>query len=146
MDVPARLCPNDAEVAAKVIDGEAIIIRLSDGLYFSMSGIGGLVWQLIEQRRTLEEISAAVHARYAVSESDVRDDLTRLAGELVRERLVIASDEGAPAGEETVAAAERHPYERPELQAYQDMADLLALDPPAPGLANVVWRDPSGNA
>jgi hypothetical protein len=37
----------------------------------------------------------------------------------------------------------QHEYETPQLLQYQDMAELLALDPPAPGLADVVWQDPA---
>jgi hypothetical protein len=147
VDAHARLCPNDSEVAAKVLDGEAIIIRLSDGLYFSMSGSGALVWELIERRRTIGEIVAGVVARYGATEGDVRADLTGLAAELLRERLVVTTDEPlAVVAEDLPDGGDRRPYERPELHGYQDMADLLALDPPAPGMANVVWRDPSEHA
>jgi hypothetical protein len=147
VDTHARLCPNDAEVAAKVLDGEAIIIRLSDGLYFSMSGAGGLVWELIERRRTIGEIVAAVAARYDATDGEVRGDLARLTAELLRERLVVTTDQSPVAGaDEPPGGADRRPYDRPELHSYRDMADLLALDPPAPGMANVVWRDPDDPA
>ena len=147
MDTHARLCPNDSEVAAKVLDGEAIIIRLSDGLYFSMSGAGALVWELIQRGRTIDEIVTAVVACYDATEGDVRADLTHLAAELLRERLVVTTDAPLAVGAEDLpVSADRHLYERPELHSYQDMADLLALDPPAPGMANVVWRDPSDHA
>ena len=34
------------------------------------------------------------------------------------------------------------PYEAPTLNIYRDMGDLLALDPPMPGLADMAWKDP----
>jgi Coenzyme PQQ synthesis protein D (PqqD) len=146
MEGSCQLCPNELEVAAKVIDGEAIIIRLSDGTYFSLNSAGSLVWELIEQRKTIEAIRATLLARYDVREEEVGRDVTRLADELLREHLVTTTnDAGSVTARELPAAEGRQPYEAPQLQKYQDMADLLALDPPAPGLAHVVWKDPASN-
>ena len=33
-------------------------------------------------------------------------------------------------------------YTPPVLEVYTDMSDLLALDPPMPGLADIPWRGP----
>ena len=38
--LPERFRVNTEEVAAKVIDGEAIIINLTTGVYYSMDGVG----------------------------------------------------------------------------------------------------------
>jgi hypothetical protein len=143
-----RLCPNEMGIIAKVIEGEAIIIRLSDGMYFSLNGTGSAVWELIEKRLTLDDISAALHQGYDASEQVVREDIMRLAEELVQEDLVgvdgrVDSNPGSTMHSTTVG--ERKPYAPPSLHKYQDMADLLAIDPPAPGLANVAWKDPSAN-
>jgi hypothetical protein len=143
VDAHQRLCPNESEVAAKVIDGEVIIIRLSDGLYYSISGAGCLVWELIERRRTVGEILEAVAARHDAPDAQVRDDVASLLAELSRERLVTSTTEAGPALAAGPPANEgKAPYEAPVLQKYQDMADLLALDPPAPGLAKAILKDP----
>jgi hypothetical protein len=34
------------------------------------------------------------------------------------------------------------PYEAPVLNIYRDMGDLLALDPPTPGLYDIAWKAP----
>jgi hypothetical protein len=139
-----RVCPNELGIAAKVIDGEAIIIRLSDGMYFSLNATGSEVWELIERRLPLGTIHAALLERYEANEQEVRDDVTRLAEELLQENLVVV-DEGSAAVIELPPVQKRKPYEPPRLHKYEDMADLLALDPPAPGLANIAWKDPSIN-
>ena len=135
-----RLRPNEAEVAAKVMDGEAVIINLASGTYFSMDKAGGLVWELIEGRHTLEEVVAAVVARYEVSSTQAQTDIERLLGELTAENLVMVADgEGPRLGSQPKEAQQRQPYEAPRLNAYRDMADLLALDPPMPGLYDTPW-------
>ena len=136
-----RLMPNALEVAAKVMDGEAILINLSNGMYYSMDGVGGLVWSLVEQGRSIGEIAAAVAEHYEVGEGEVRKDVARLAEELLVERLVLL-DANAAASTQPVAAAggQRMAYTPPVLNAYRDMGDLLALDPPMPGLEDIPWK------
>ena len=40
-------------VAAKVIEGEAIVIDMSTGNYFSMADTAGFIWSLMEQGASL---------------------------------------------------------------------------------------------
>ncbi len=134
-----RLRPNADEVVSKVMDGEAIVIRLSDGVYYSLDRAGGLVWELIEAETSLADIAAHLAARYEVSVEGALRDVLRLAEELVRERLVSTAD-GAPPRSVAPTPDVRAPYEPPLLAVYRDMGDLLALDPPAPGLKDIPWK------
>jgi len=138
-----RLRVNEEDVAAKIMDGEAIIINLTNGLYYSMDNVGGVIWSLIEERRSLEDIAASIAGLYDVSPAQAQADLCRLAQELLEEKLVLVDERAAPAPASVDAAPrDRKPYEAPRLQTYRDMADLLALDPPMPGLKDVPWREP----
>lgn len=139
-----RLSPNEAEVAAKVLDGEAIIINLSNGTYYSMDKVGGLIWEMIVAGRTLVDIAEAIALRYEVSPEQAHTDARRLAGDLMRENLVIALDKpAAPVERQESIAGQRLPYEPPTLNIYRDMSDLLALDPPMPSLDEIPWKDSS---
>ena len=65
----------------------------------------------------------------------------RLAAELVEERLVTPAEGGVSRSEFRPPKPEQNlPYESPELVVYRDMADLLALDPPVPGLEYTPWE------
>ena len=48
IDPHKRLIPNKKEVAVKIMDGEAIFINLSSGVYYSMDSIGAIIWEMIE--------------------------------------------------------------------------------------------------
>jgi hypothetical protein len=87
---------NEEEVAAKVIDGEAIIINLSNGIYYSMDKVGGFIWEMIEGRHSLQTIVESISTRYDVSTEQARADVERLVAELVQENLVKAADGEAP--------------------------------------------------
>jgi hypothetical protein len=128
------------------MDGEAIMINLSNGMYYSMDGVGGLIWEMIEGRHSLEEITAAIVVHHGVLPEQAEADVQRLVEELVQENLVQVSDDQAPRGEsQREAPRQRLAYEPPQLTVYRDMGDLLALDPPTPGGAQeFLWREPDG--
>lgn len=133
-----RFRPNTNEVAAKIMDGEAIIINLANGTYYSMDGVGAAIWGMIEKGFSLEKCVALLLVKYGVSREKVEADVKRLAGELLEENLIIRSDKETP--EQNQPGQNLH-YESPNLNIYRDMGDLLALDPPIPGLAETPWKE-----
>lgn len=138
----ARLRPNLAEVAAKVMDGEAIIINLTNGMYYSMDQVGGLLWTLIERGQNISEMVDAVVDAYDVDAERVRPDLERLLAELLEEQLVVDTADFPPDNSPLPVPTTRLPYLPPELNKYSDMGDLLALDPPMPALQEFPWQQP----
>jgi len=143
-----RLRANDAECAAKVLDGEAVIINLLNGTYYSLDKAGAVVWELAASGGTVSEIAGGVSARYDVDASRARQDVERLVAELVAERLLVPANGTAPSSADAPSTSGngRLAYEAPMLTTYRDMADLLALDPPMPRLEDIVWDDPSGSS
>ena len=138
-----RLCPNVNEVAAKVMDGEAIMINIANGMYYSMDKVGGMIWGLIEGRHSAEEIVAEITAQYQVAPEQAQSDVDRLVAELLQENLILVSGDEAPIPKTLrEESAQKHVYEPPNLNAYRDMAALLALDPPMPGVLESPWKEP----
>jgi len=129
------LRPNTEEVAFESVDGEVILINVTKGTYYSIDGVGGVAWELIEHGSTAEAICEHVLAHYDVAADVARPDLERFLAALVDEGLVVhrqGGENGAQAAR--AASAQRLAYVAPELNAFRDMADLLALDPPWPKL------------
>jgi hypothetical protein len=138
----ARFRLNDSEVTAEVFDGEAIILNLATGAYYSMDKVGGLIWTLIAGGHSVEEAAATLVTRYDVSPERARADVERVADELIREKLVLAADGQSspqPAPERTLP--DRLPYQTPSLNVYRDMGAMLALDPPMPRLDEIPWKE-----
>jgi len=135
------IAPNRVEVTSKVMDGEAIMINLANGIYYSMDKVGGKIWECIEQEQSLEHIIQAVVTSYDVSQEQVKKDIESLASQLLEEKLIVCKENG----ESTDLKCEEKshnilPYESPSLNIYRDMGDLLALDPPMPGMAETPWQ------
>ena len=133
-----RLRINNDEVAAEIVDGEAVMINLGTGMYYTLAGTGCEAWAMVEQRRTLAEMSETLATRYRVAPAAVLIDLQRLAGELLEEGLVrLTTDPGGVVSQGDAArvpSAAGSAYAPPELCRYTDMAEVLALDPPLPVL------------
>ena len=135
--------PREEEVASKVIDGEAIIINLANGVYYSMDKVGAYVWDLLQAGHTLEAVTSAVTRRYDVAREQAESNVRDLVQELVEENLVVSTENGAAAStERETEQQEKAPYDIPKLNIYRDMGDLLALDPPVPGLGDTPWKEP----
>jgi hypothetical protein len=130
------------EIAAKVIDGEAIIIDLATGTYFSTDHVGAFVWQRAEAGYDLEALSRMVEESFEVEpETDVAGDIGAFVEQLVAESLLAERREPVvPTAASDVPTPSRA-YSRPVLHAYRDMNDMLALDPPVPGLEPIPWSE-----
>jgi hypothetical protein len=139
-DTGERYRVNTEEVAAKVIDGEAIIINLTTGVYYSMDGVGGRVWSLLEAHHSVDAIVEAICAGYSVPADVCRADVARLTSQLLEETLLATSTE-TPTTPIPPANGDLLDYVTPDLSIYRDMDDLLALDPPVPGLEPIPWDD-----
>lgn len=130
---------NEQQVAAKVMEGEAILINLSTGAYYSTPSTGGFIWSLIERRLSINEMVRAVTEHYDVARPQAEADVLRLCEELCAEGLALQSV-GVAQGVAPEAAGTRLSYEAPALEKYTDMAEMFALDPPLPGLSTVTQR------
>jgi hypothetical protein len=134
ISLATRLRPNDDEVIAKVLDGEAIVINLATGSYYAIPGVGAVIWQGIEDCCSMHEIAARVSAGYDVSVEQAGADVLELAERLMQEgAATLATDPVAPRSAPPPPKS-RAPYAVPQLTAYSDMRNLLALDPPMPSI------------
>jgi hypothetical protein len=124
-----RICT--PSVVSEVIDGEAVIMDLLSGNYFSAPGTGGEIWRDIEAGRNYRQILRSLAVRYrgdlqALTAAADRFVSDLLANHLVEEIVVEESADIDPGHcVEPPAAAFRPPV----LERYTDLQDLLLLDP-----------------
>ena len=120
---------NTPAVASEVIDGEAVIMNLQSGMYFSTRGSGGVVWTWLERGLSDVTIAAALAQAHRVSVELVTGAIAGFIAELevhdlIRPRSAPANPLGHFDG-----LAETGPFEPPVLEVFNDMQDLLLLDP-----------------
>lgn len=114
---------NSPNVIAETLDGEALIINLRSGCYYSIDGAGEAIWALLCAGWTLAEAASHLEAHFGPAAAN---DVHRLAAELVAEELLVSAPQAAPGAP---AAVPGGAYVPPALKKYVDMQDLLAADP-----------------
>ena len=127
-----------SHIVADVIDGEAIIMDLSKGSYFSILGSGAEMWLLLAAGASLAEAEGGVARHYGIDPAAAGSDLRQLASRLVEEDLLRPAEDGAaPATATALGPPPVAPYAAPTLNKYGDMKDLLAFDPPIPEFSEI---------
>jgi hypothetical protein len=117
-------------VINETIAGEAVMIDLNTGTYYSLDAVGAEIWDEISRGASLEQIVSQLEARYDAPADAIEGAVRRLADELERENLIVGANGDAPAGWTPSAAVDaRKPFEEPTLQKFTDMQDLVLLDP-----------------
>ena len=123
----SRLCIAGPSVVHEAIEGEVIIVNLDKGLYFSTDGVGASIWAMIVAGRTADEI--LLWAKDAPDAGDVvAADVAEFLDDLRENELVRDVAETPEGGDFDVPAAPAT-YEKPTLNVYADMEELLLLDP-----------------
>jgi len=115
-------------VIAETIEGEAIMINLGTGNYYSVQGSGADVCTMLEEGASEEEIVDGLLLRYDGEREAVTAAVGQLLRDLEAEQLVARADGGAPNLPQQAAGA-KSPFVPPTFEKYTDMQDLVLLDP-----------------
>jgi len=79
------------DVVVRELDGEAVLLNLSSGMYFGLDSVGTRMWQLIERHRSLSAIVAAMCDEFDAPAATIERDVLRLVTELVEKGLVVVA-------------------------------------------------------
>lgn len=85
-----RYAVNAENARWRVVDGEAVVINLTNTYYYGLNKTGTFIWSLlVEAERTVDDLVAAVALRYGRSAAAVSSDVHGVLEELTRENLVV---------------------------------------------------------
>ena len=77
-----------AQVMARDVGGETVILNLESGVYFGLDPVGARIWQLLSEGKTLAEVGNAMVGEYEVSREDIERDVRSLVEALQMQKLV----------------------------------------------------------
>jgi hypothetical protein len=77
------------------LGGEAVILHLASGTYYSLNEVGAHIWSLLQRPRQVREIVESIVAEYDVDREQCAVDVHRLLDMLAREGLIEISREHA---------------------------------------------------
>lgn len=84
------------DVVFRDLEGEAVILDLSSGIYFGLNEVGTRVWRLVDEGRHPSEIVEMVAAEYAADRETIARDIDRLLDDLSSRRLIVPGGTGPP--------------------------------------------------
>lgn len=75
--------------------GEAAILNLQSGVYYGLNAVGGRVWHLLQEPRTVQDIRDTLLREYEVERDRCERDLLALLQDLAAAGLIEVGDEPA---------------------------------------------------
>jgi hypothetical protein len=130
-DVHPALCTY--EVATSVrhdrLDDEVIAIDLESGAYFALDDVAADCWSMLAAGASVEAVIEATAGNFDVASETVRSDVERFVNELLRVRLLRPVDGAPKPVAPPRAATPMGQYQAPAIERFDDLEELLALDP-----------------
>ena len=128
-----RFRVNTPMVTHETIDGEAVIINLDSGNYYSLVDAGSFIWGLIDKGASAREVQNVVLATYHGDADDIDRGVQHLLAQLQQENLIVPVDVAGDIDFTKVIPSnnnhEKPSFNPPSLNKYSDMQELLLLDP-----------------
>lgn len=154
MVTPQRLRINTPLVVSQVIEGEAILIHFDSGCYYSANATGSMVLDFVTNGLGSEAIAQRLVEQFPEAGSEIPATIDSFLAEAQAEGLLVPGE--ASQGVEGLSAGQGLPpiagaFVAPRLERFDDLQDLLMLDPihdvdavgwpvPPPGEATAVGR------
>jgi hypothetical protein len=79
-------------ITYKVVDGQAILLNLENGTYFSLNAVGTDFWDRLDGQQTIAQHATVIAEDYHTDLVQVSADLLELAEELYEIRLIETVD------------------------------------------------------
>lgn len=76
------------------VEGLAVVVDDAEGKVFRLNAVASAIWERLDGRRTLEEISAAIAKIFEVPERKIRKDCGNFIADLRRQELITDEEDG----------------------------------------------------
>lgn len=80
------------QVAARVVDGTAVIVMASSGEVVMLNAMGSRIWELIDGARTAQDIVQAIVSEYDVTEQQAQQDVAEFLQKLTEANALVFHD------------------------------------------------------
>lgn len=80
-----------ASVVARAVGGEIVLLDLSSGTYYSLTGVAAHIWRLVERGSRLDQIVEAIARDFDADPARVADDARRFLTDAESAGLVRAA-------------------------------------------------------
>lgn len=88
----ARRYQAPARTLSEIVDGEAVLLNVDTGQYYSLNRTGTRMWQLMRELGSESAVVAAMLAEVQADPALLRADVARLADDLASRGLLEVND------------------------------------------------------
>jgi hypothetical protein len=121
---------NTPQVVHDTFDGEAVIINLESGNYYSLEKSGEYIWNHLAAGFSVSEIARNLTNLYPDEAPRIERELEKFIDQLNEEKLVQVLDSEMEISDIKLSSnLNSDSFESPVLNRYTDMQELLLLDP-----------------
>ncbi len=85
---PVTVVKRSAQATSQVVAGEAILIHLDSGTYYSLDPVGTAFWEMLDGRQTIADHATVIADTHGVDRAMVVEDLIELAVNMAEQRVV----------------------------------------------------------
>lgn len=79
----------DDALTWRVVDGDVVVLDLKGGSYYKVNGSGAVLWELLAEPRTPEELVEALVARYDVDRPRALADVATFLDDMRAQQLLV---------------------------------------------------------
>ena len=80
------------DVVAEILDGEAVLLNLTSGVYFGLNETGTRMWQLLQAYGDIPQVVERMADEFATDQASLEADVRRLVHDLTEMRLLVTDD------------------------------------------------------
>lgn len=80
------------DVHCTILEGDAILLNLDNGHYYSLNKVGTAIWEYCDGKHTLQDVLMYLCDRFEVMEEQARKDLLGISSQLLNEKLLLQSE------------------------------------------------------
>lgn len=74
-----------------VDDEEGVLLKLKDGTYYTINGVGLKIWELSNGTRNSDDIASEIANGFSISVSKAKKDMEDFVSQLKKEELITES-------------------------------------------------------
>ena len=121
---------NAPSVVSETVDGEAIVINLETGCYYSLAGIAGEWREFLIRGVEAGPTRSWLAGRHDASPEALGAAWDEFAGKLADEQLIREGSPQAGTAElPPISGVVKQPFVPPVIHKFEDMKEMLLLDP-----------------
>ncbi len=81
------------DILSKTVDNEEVLVDLESGTYFGLNQEGTLIWNLLKEGKTQQDILAAMNETFDADENQIRKDFEFFISELQQKQWITRAAE-----------------------------------------------------